>query len=365
MVASSSSASWETQMVSQEQINAFHTIDRNIFARLVLNLRRDLGESIHVMAFLLWVEHVDNPARNLVFNIQPWSDTLINALAKEAVLCLNCIKSDEFPYNNFKDSNYLIPLIQGLTKNWASLRFFHHNRLRIIPGIIQNIQDVCFRAFRDIFKLASTINSMDAQRRSEQSLELSRFYGPLTRPTLPVFNDYNSGVGNFSDQNMGNKQVFWPNWNSENSSFSQQVYHHNIKTQIQSLDEEMEELLNNTHSICTKGLEENNNNNNQEVPAEDRTIFLTFSKGYSLSEKDVTDFFARKFGDDFIERVEMQEVLRGEQPLFAKLVLHSASGLATILNGVRKAKYSIKGKHVWARKFEHRYPQVTSPSHHS
>ncbi|EOY18513.1 Rho guanine nucleotide exchange factor 7, putative [Theobroma cacao] len=157
MVASSSSTSWETQMVSQEQINAFHTIDRNIFSSLVLSLRRDLGESIHVVAFLLWVEHGGNPARNLVFNIQPWSDALINALAKEAVLCLNCVKSDEFP---------------------------------------------------DILQQASTINSMDAQHRVEQNLEASRFYGLWTRPTLPVFNNYNSEVGIFGDQNMGNKQVF-------------------------------------------------------------------------------------------------------------------------------------------------------------
>ncbi|XP_021296152.1 uncharacterized protein LOC110425566 [Herrania umbratica] len=357
MVASSSSTSWETQMVSQEEINAFHTIDRNIFARLVRNLRRDIGESIHVMSFLLWVEHGDNPARNLVSSIQPWSDTLINALAKEAVLCLNCIKSDEFPFNNFKDSNYLIPLIQGLTKNWASLHFFHHNRLRIVPDIIQNIQDVCFRAFGDILQQASTINSMAAQHRVEQSLEASRFNCPLTRPTLPVFNNYNSEFGIFGDQNMGNKRVFWPLWNSGNLSFVQEVDPYNIKTQKQSVDEEMEELLNNIHSIDIKGWEanNNNNNNNQEVPAEDRTIFLTFSKGYPISEKDVTDFFTRKFGDNFIERVEMQEVPIGEQPLFAKLVLHSASSLDTILNGVPKAKYSIKGKHVWARKFEHRY----------
>ncbi|KAK6234066.1 hypothetical protein QUC31_006472 [Theobroma cacao] len=355
MLTSSSSTPWRTQTISQEQINLFHTIDRNIFARLVLNLRRDPGESMQVMALLLWVEHGDTLAKNVVYDIQPWPDSLINALAEEVVLCLNCIKSDEFPYSNSEDSNYLIPLIRRLTKNGVSLRFFHDDRLNIIPRIIQNFQDVCLRAFGDILQQALRINSMDAQQGVEPNLEPSRFYGPLTRPTLLVFNNDNFEVGNFGDQNMENKRVLGFNWNSDNLNFFQGVDQYNIKTQRQSLDKEMEELLNNIHSICIKSLEENNNNNNnQKVPAEDRTIFLTFSKRYSLSEKDVTDFFVRKFGDNFVERVEMQKVLRGKKPLFAKLVLHSTSGLEIVLNGLPKAKYLSKGKHIWARKFERR-----------
>ena len=77
------------------------------------------------MALFLWLENFSSHARNLVYDIQPWRpDTLINALADEAVQCLNFIKSDELPFSHFEGANYIIPLIQKLTKTYLSLRFF-------------------------------------------------------------------------------------------------------------------------------------------------------------------------------------------------------------------------------------------------
>ncbi|CAH9088980.1 unnamed protein product [Cuscuta europaea] len=85
------------------------------------------------------------------------------------------------------------------------------------------------------------------------------------------------------------------------------------------------------------------------VHPDERTIFLTFSKGYPISEQEVADFFSRKFGDS-IESIQMQEVASGEQVLYSKLVARSLRALETIVRGGR-AKYNINGKHVWARKY--------------
>ncbi|CAH9109556.1 unnamed protein product [Cuscuta epithymum] len=85
------------------------------------------------------------------------------------------------------------------------------------------------------------------------------------------------------------------------------------------------------------------------VHPDERTIFLTFSKGYPISEQEVADFFSRKFGDS-IESIQMQEVASGEQVLYAKLVARSLGALDTVVRGGR-AKYNINGKHVWARKY--------------
>ncbi|KAG7998664.1 hypothetical protein I3843_01G269200 [Carya illinoinensis] len=67
----------------------------------------------------------------------------------------------------------------------------------------------------------------------------------------------------------------------------------------------------------------------KEVPAADRSIFLTFSKGHPLSENEIRGyFFTRKFGD-FIEAIHMQEVLPVlEQPLYARLVVRLAFFIA-------------------------------------
>ncbi|KAI7980258.1 hypothetical protein LOK49_Contig175G00004 [Camellia lanceoleosa] len=68
----------------------------------------------------------------------------------------------------------------------------------------------------------------------------------------------------------------------------------------------------------------------------------------------------RKFGE-IIEAIHMQEVPAEGQVLYARLVVHSASVINVVLEGQRKAKFSINGKHVWARKYVKKNPK--SPSH--
>ncbi|VFQ79072.1 unnamed protein product [Cuscuta campestris] len=101
----------------------------------------------------------------------------------------------------------------------------------------------------------------------------------------------------------------------------------------------------NTEMVAKKEVEKSNG----VVHPDERTIFLTFSKGYPISQEEVADFFSKKFGDS-IESIQMQEVPVGEQVLYAKLVARSLPALEAILVG-GKAKYNINGKHVWARKY--------------
>ncbi|KAL2534349.1 Uncharacterized protein Adt_07700 [Abeliophyllum distichum] len=56
-----------------------------------------------------------------------------------------------------------------------------------------------------------------------------------------------------------------------------------------------------------------------EVPPEDRTMFVTFSRGYPVAEREVRHFFSTNFGD-CIESFHMQEVRPHEQPLYARVV---------------------------------------------
>ncbi|PQQ18023.1 hypothetical protein Pyn_38891 [Prunus yedoensis var. nudiflora] len=88
----------------------------------------------------------------------------------------------------------------------------------------------------------------------------------------------------------------------------------------------------------------------EDVSADGRTIFLTFSKGYPIFEIEVREFFSRKFGD-LIDGVFMQEVPAEKQSLYAHLVVPFTSSIPIVLEGKNKAKFFINGKHVWARKY--------------
>lgn len=53
----------------------------------------------------------------------------------------------------------------------------------------------------------------------------------------------------------------------------------------------------------------------------------------------------------------MQEVGAEEQMLYARLVARSASSIGVVLGGQRKARFSINGKHVLARKYIKKHPK--------
>nr|XP_011458390.1 PREDICTED: uncharacterized protein LOC105349700 [Fragaria vesca subsp. vesca] len=83
---------------------------------------------------------------------------------------------------------------------------------------------------------------------------------------------------------------------------------------------------------------------------QERTLFLTFSRGFPLSENEVRECFTREFGD-IVDRIYMQEVKEKlQQPIYAQLVVRSASLIPMILDGRSKVDLSINGKHIRAKK---------------
>ncbi|KAL9684092.1 hypothetical protein QQ045_021524 [Rhodiola kirilowii] len=97
------------------------------------------------------------------------------------------------------------------------------------------------------------------------------------------------------------------------------------------------------------------------VPAEQRTLFVTFSKGYRVNEPELRAFITHWFGN-CIESVYMQETQGGEQPLYARIAFFSPETIEIILNGCEKNKFTINGKHVWVRKFIPKNQRTNSTS---
>lgn len=261
----------------------FHSIDRELYTLLAINLWRDPVESVQIMAFWLWLERTG--FNNVVKNILPLPYILINELADEAVTCLNCINNERFASSS---ENHDIPLMQSMMDKEISLRFFHDNRLNATQGVAKIANDVCIRALSDIMQQAIERNAAQSIVDS-QKMEANPFQQSLAHP-------------GFSKMRFGPGDMPQP-WTKEN-----------------------------------------------EVPPDDRTMFVTFSKGYPVQEREVREFFSRGYGD-CIESLYMQDVPSSEQSLFARIVFNSASTIDMILNGMGKVKFTINGKHVWARKF--------------
>ena len=276
-------------MVPLRELLSFHSVDRQLFSRLLLNCSRKPSETLLVMALWLWLEEIGYP--NIVPKILKLPDAIVNAMANEAVLCLKCLCSDTTPpdllYGN-------LPFSTKSMEMEISPHIFFQNRFTSISGIKKLLNSVCSWAFTDI--LVQVLPSSTSQVRLNQPLAVPDFphpvFGDVTIVRLPL--DYCFPIGGLHG------------WNPTT-----------------------------------------------EAPVDDRTMFLTFSRGNKVTENDVMELFTGLFGD-CVDSVNMEEVARNRQPLFARLVLRSVSTVDSILNGKSIAKFTINSKHIWARKYERR-----------
>ncbi|XP_062001093.1 uncharacterized protein LOC133718299 [Rosa rugosa] len=303
--------------VSTQEFNSFHTIDRKLFTRLVFSLGRDPTESAQVMALWMWLEHNGNEF-NLVYKaLMTLPNTLLNAMADESVSALNCIQSNVFP---FSDSGITpdIPMLQAMSNSGVTLRFFHESRGEIASGVITLLKDVCLRVFGDL------LFQPHLEKKGGDGL-------------------YNPVMGDIAQGNVqwGNDiPLYWhPQMNSANLYYLRGGFDpHKLAVQRQNLNEEMEEVLSRLNL---------NDHQDQEVFPQDRTIFLTFSRGFPIAENKLREFFTRRFGE-IIDVICMQEA---KEPLYARLVLQSASSIPVVLGGKSMVQFCIDGRHVRARKF--------------
>ncbi|XP_071721873.1 uncharacterized protein [Rutidosis leptorrhynchoides] len=278
-------------MLTIEKLYAYHTIDREVFTRLLIILSRSVAESVLIMSTWMWLE--DKDYSNIIFKLFHASNLILNDVADEAVFILNCLQFDS-DTSIFLGKDGVLPLTSTLTQKSVTLQMISQKRFTTIIGIKSFLNNVCSRIFTDILQ--------------DHVLSCSHQFVPnrpilqFSHPTFGSFRAINKSLGFYDHASDG----IW-SWNPTS-----------------------------------------------DVSEDDRTMFLTFSRGFPVSDDEVRSLFTQTFGE-CVERVDMQENINpNEQPLFAKLLLLSITTVDEILKGRRDAKFRVNGKHIWARKYERR-----------
>ncbi|XP_074292987.1 uncharacterized protein LOC141619862 [Silene latifolia] len=345
----SSSSSTSQSQVSQQEFFAFHNIDRQLFFRLVFQLRRDSSEAMQIMAFWLCLERIHKcPCVKIILT---YLDPIIESLVEESLIALRVAESDEYLIS---DDKYDIPILQNIVgKERSSLRHFHENRVVILVGVRNIIQQVCIKAFQDLIRLVTKYRVLSKHRYHQH---VNYNYGKMNirgdSGSVGQGTAYHSGlkVGNFTVP-VENSILFSSLDRGSNSSVDTSSKYINISNDYIP-NGTQGNLLN---FLTQMQLSENHQSKGATIPPSERTIFLTFSKGYPILELELRDFLCRSFGD-IVETLYMQEVGENEQPLYARLVVHDARAMDVVLNGQGKVKFAINGKHVWARKYVRKNP---------
>ncbi|OIW16513.1 hypothetical protein TanjilG_32183 [Lupinus angustifolius] len=301
--------------ISHEDFCLFHKMDRKLYWILVINLYRNPTESMQVLAMWLWLERLGY--RHLVKKITSLPYTLINEVADETLSCLKYINATNFSYFSysipFTSEPCDISLLQSIVDKEISSQSLYDNKDYVLQGVAGVMNSVCVRAFSDIMQHAITGNTIEKKAESQRNMSDQSAKPPQQQQQKPLW------FGSIAPSNLHS----FSNMVQGGASHDHQIHVHNLAQE---------------------------NINIELVPADERTLFLTFSKGYPVEESEVREFFTKVF-DDSVEALYMQEVQPNEQPLFARMIFRNKSTINMIIGGSSKAKLSINGKHVWARRF--------------
>ncbi|KAL8199840.1 hypothetical protein R6Q57_013408 [Mikania cordata] len=319
--------------ISREDYRLFYKKDRSLFTILLVILHREVIQSILVMGFLLWLEREGYTSKNLVETIiNSLNPNLIDRLADEVVTCLKFLKNkaNMFVFEGSSCKSYDISLLQCfLDRKCIHLEELCLDSDSTFDNVSRIANEVSNRAFDDILE------------------RFIRCGEPLVVHTPQEVN-VGGGVGGF--RYVGPVVPFGSYDMSKYAEPHQPMVasgdHHGLDIDIRH---QRNLVLNRLYA---------REHAKEEIPHENRTIFLTFSKGYPISENEVRDYFTRMFGD-FIETIFMQPVEPDNQPLFARIVARSPSMVSAVVDrdgADGKSKYYINGKHVWARKYVKRTP---------
>ncbi|CAH1425220.1 unnamed protein product [Lactuca virosa] len=347
-------------VISQEDYLLFYKNERALFTVLLVVLHREVIQSIFMMGFLLWLEREGYTSKNLVQTIvNCFTADIIDQIADEVMICIKFLekKANRLMFES-SSKQYNIQTLQCfLDRKSIHLEELHHN----FDEVSAMAKEVSSRAFDDILENFIRCGGPLVLHSTQEVTVCNvvggfRYVGPVVPfPSYDVtkyvkFPRTPSQDAEFMLNNVIAHRFQQMGGVGEGESHGAllpaEIY---LKQEINSSPNSL--YTSDTTSLFVSEQEE-------EVPPENRTIFLTFSKGYPISENEVKLYFTRIFGD-FIESIYMQPVAGENQPLFARIVARSPSMVRAVVErdgADGRSKYYINGKHVWARKFVRRPP---------
>ncbi|GAV77994.1 hypothetical protein CFOL_v3_21462 [Cephalotus follicularis] len=246
-------------------------------------------------AMTLWLLLEEIGYHDLIRMINSYDTKTVDALFNAALKCLECMQPNALP-NELEDNT---PVLLGLFEEPLHLRFFYYNR------------EFMYKRYLHIKKTVSDkIFGQDAAIEVDES---------GTRPVV---------VGRRREGSSGDGTVM----------VTQGAYTEHSEVLWYGREAPKESMLNPDAMEYCPG----------PTPEDARTMFLTFSKGYPLSSKEIVNFFVSKWGE-VVQDVVIEHTREGEEPRFGRIVFTSSTVIQLVLNGEAKAKFLVNGKHLWAR----------------
>lgn len=250
-----------SKKISDLDFNVYYTIDRTLFYRLVHKLGRNVIESMHVVAFLTWLEKIGY-SHNAVLKVIAWPFHLLDQLANEIAGFLRCLERKEI------GREYIcLHSVRKLCSLHIDLFEFHAKRIEILESVRNIVSVVCIRAFKDILTCDSEFVDVEGDRMWDA-------HNNLVIEQPPFYNYVGGGFTHLGFRgNFGSGNFMAPA--------------NNVQNVLGDTNADLSEMLG-----C---MQLGNSCQDPDGEPDDRTIFLTFSKGCYIPEMEIREFFTRYY----------------------------------------------------------------------
>lgn len=243
----------------------------------------------------MWLEkHVCVNKVNVVHTVVDFPKNLINEIADESLICLlSCQHEQFFPIPNAANTYELAVLpnlvYPNIHNKKLTLHDFLENRILILQNVNRICKDVCLRAFNDLV-VVSLFNTTPppppppplAPPAPPAPVIPAPVFVPHVRNNNVVSMDINKGKGVIIDQTPSSMIKIFEGFPKPNIIYDHSLmFGHGTKVQLYPSSRSRD-----------GGSNSNTIGDNNFFP-EDRTIFLTFSKDYPISEFELQDYFTR------------------------------------------------------------------------
>ncbi|CAA7396426.1 unnamed protein product [Spirodela intermedia] len=416
---------------------SFHTQERNLFKRLVLELKMHHIMAMGVISFWMWLESVGHPT--FIQRMASISIETILGLVVEAETCLAAILIDASDPLSVAARRDALALASEGSRSTVDLRYLNFFWEVASTGVTSILNSVCPRIFGDLFPITSSNsishgprgvndglidNAVGEGNTTERGISgigmvarggiLGPYDGESSRSPENRPRSCSTGVliksmrgGGLLDQSShleiqhhrdGNGSVWGhrgmfnlegrrpPNMqDSEQQNYLQMLLDEGIGMVFQQNERDIgvggahapprnvtivgcgrnraSVSANNSRNAASplppRSMMHQGSNLSQNarawipperyVPRDERTLFITFSNGYPLGERDLFHFFNGTYGG--VELIYIQQVEGEEYPLFARVVFVAQALCFIVMNGKEKMKFMIRGRHVWVRRY--------------
>ncbi|KAH7681133.1 hypothetical protein IHE45_05G039800 [Dioscorea alata] len=280
---SSSSASSSSSSVPIEAIRSYHATERRLFARMVLDLSLDPFRAMEIIAFWLWLSEIGHP--DVIRKAQSLTGVSLLLVAGVAEAFIDALRLE--PSDHFRPN--------------ADLRH------AAIHGISYYLSSVCLKAFDDIQRQAQLLH-MDRLLDQMSHLHIPRGEGTSSSSSSSTARSLLSQSSQDLDRAIRFRQelnlLFGTPINSGISNLSSASLHRRHPPLpppppaqlIPDLTHQMNSTARPYHPLSTINCPPRHHRSfhrTEQMERDQRTLFVTFSNGYPLTEEDLYVFFMR------------------------------------------------------------------------